>query len=58
MPQAWPKKGKKQTNNNKKQIKGERRDTCIPVFITVYNNQDMEATSMSIDQGTDEEDVA
>ena len=35
------------------------KDTCIPVFIAaiIYNSQDMEATSVSINGGMDKEDV-
>ena len=36
-----------------------RKDTCAPVFIAALfnNSQDMEATEMFIDRGTDKEDV-
>ena len=32
-------------------------DTCTPMFIAVYNDQDMEATLMAIDRGMGKKDV-
>ena len=52
---------KRSSNPTPGHISGENHnwDTCTSIVhcITIYNSQDMEVTQMSINRGTDKEDV-